>query len=58
MKDEEKQPDNESSKRVETSDIENSRRKLINKFAAGAFAIPAVLASISAQAVPRGSFLN
>ena len=30
--------------------VENSRRNLMTKLAAGAFAVPAVLASISSQA--------
>ncbi len=33
-------------------EVEENRRKLMTKLAAGAFAIPAVLASISAQAAP------
>lgn len=38
------------------SDFDQDRRKLLSKFAAGAFAIPAVLVATTANAVP-GSFL-
>jgi hypothetical protein len=50
--DKEKLPLDGSSSAVEGSQVEETRRKLVAKLAAGAFAIPAVLASISAQAAP------
>ncbi len=50
--DKENLPLDGSSNAEEGNEVEENRRKLVAKLAAGAFAIPAVLASISAQAAP------